>query len=348
MTSARDRPAGLSAVPRPSRRGAAVQAFLRRAAPGRPGRRLRQRGAALLMAMLVVALVSTLASAMIWQQWRAVQVEAAERSRLQSAWMLVGALDFARLILREDGRTGGVDSLREPWASPLAEARLSTFLAADKSNTDDALQAFLSGGIVDAQSRFNLRNLYEGGQVLPADLAVFARLCELVGVAPASAERIATRLRDASLPPALQPAGTSLMPQSAGQLGWLGIDADTLRRLAPFVVLLPEPTPVNVNTAPAEVIAAAVEGLDASGARRLVQLRERSAPFRSSAELTLQLPGGVAPSPRQIGVSTSYFEVVGRLRLADRVLQERSLLRRRGLRVQVLARERTTLQETAP
>ena len=299
------------------------------------------------MAMLVVALVTTLASAMVWQQWRAVQVEAAERSRLQSAWMLSGALDFARLILREDGRSGGSDSLNEPWAKPLAEARLSTFLAADASNTDDGLQAFLSGSITDAQSRYNLRNLYEGGQVLAADLAVFTKLCELAGVSSGTAERIASRLRDASLPPALQPAGTPLMPHSAAQLGWLGLDADTLGRLAPLVVLLPEPTPVNVNTAQAEVIAAAVEGLDAGSARRLVQLRER-APLRSTAELTLQLPGKVAPSPRQIGVSTNYFDVVGRLRLADRVLQERSLLRRQGLRVQVLARERTTLQETAP
>ena len=69
---------------------------------------------------------------MIWQQWRAVQVEAAERARTQSAWILSGALDWARLILREDARNGGTDHLGEPWAVPLAEARLSTFLAADK------------------------------------------------------------------------------------------------------------------------------------------------------------------------------------------------------------------------
>ena len=32
--------------------------------------RLRQRGAALLTAMLTVALVATLAAAVLWQQWR--------------------------------------------------------------------------------------------------------------------------------------------------------------------------------------------------------------------------------------------------------------------------------------
>ena len=100
--------------------------------------RRRARGAALLTAMIVVTLVATLASAMLWRQWRAVEVEEAERSRSQASWILSGALDWARLILREDRRAGGPDHLAEPWATPLAEARLSTFLAADSSNTADA------------------------------------------------------------------------------------------------------------------------------------------------------------------------------------------------------------------
>ena len=88
--------------------------------------------------MIIVALVATLAASMVWQQWRAIQVEAAERARTQSAWILAGALDWARLILREDAQDGrhdgtSVDHLGEPWAVPLAEARLSTFLAADKA-----------------------------------------------------------------------------------------------------------------------------------------------------------------------------------------------------------------------
>ena len=41
----------------------------------------RQNGAAILMAMLTVALVATLASAALWQQWRQVEIEIAERGR---------------------------------------------------------------------------------------------------------------------------------------------------------------------------------------------------------------------------------------------------------------------------
>ena len=89
--------------------------------------RQRQRGAALLLAMLTVTLVATLSAAALWQQWRSVEVESAERARVQSGWILNGALDWARLILREDARTGGADHLAEPWAVGLQEARLSTF-----------------------------------------------------------------------------------------------------------------------------------------------------------------------------------------------------------------------------
>ena len=49
-------------------------------------------------------------------------------------------------------RFGRIDHLGEPWATPLAEARLSTFLAADKdNNVDSGPEAFLSGAISDAQ-----------------------------------------------------------------------------------------------------------------------------------------------------------------------------------------------------
>ena len=119
-----------------------------------------QRGAAILLAMITVVLVATLASAALWQQWRAVEVEAAERTRAQSSWVLTGALDWGRLILSEDGRKGGSDHLAEPWAMPLEQARLSTFLAADRSDTlaaDASSNAFLSGKMVDLQSRLNLK-----------------------------------------------------------------------------------------------------------------------------------------------------------------------------------------------
>ncbi len=307
-----------------------------------------QAGAALLTAMVIVTLVATLASAMVWQQWRAVQVEAAERAHTQSAWILTGALDWARLILREDGKT--VDHLGEPWATPLAEARLSSFLAADKDHTDDAPDAFLSGSIVDAQSHYNLRNLVGAdGKLNEAEQKVLQRLCDTVGVAPQVALRIASGLRDALAPVGApgRPDDPPLLPHSVAQLAWLGIDEDARKRLAPYVVLLPTGNvPVNVNTAPREVIAAVIDELDLAGAERLVQARQRSF-FKTAAEVQPLLPGSTAPPAGRIGVNSRYFEVYGRLRLGDKVLEERSLVERRGSEVVLLLRERVNSRETS-
>ena len=313
-----------------------------RPAPTTPTRP-RQRGAALLTAMVIVTLVATLAASMIWQQWRAVQIEAAERSRAQSAWILQGALDWSRLILREDARTGGADHLGEPWAVPLAEARLSTFLAIDRDRTDDAPEAFLSGRIEDAQSRFNLRNLVNGPEVSEPDVQALARLCETAEVPSALAQSLAEALRAATLANA---ETAPLPPQSIDQVTWLGIDADSLRRLRRYVVLLPSRTPVNLNTAQREVIAAAVAGLDLATAERLVQERQRS-PFKSLAAAQALLPTGIRLDPQRVSVASRYFVVTGRLRLDERVLDERSLVERRGVEVVALSRERVAgIEET--
>ena len=121
-----------------------------------------QRGAALLVAMLTVTLVATFAAAAMWQQWRNAEVEDAERTRIQAGWVLTGALDWARLILGEDSVS--IDHLSEPWAVPLEEARLSTFLAADRSGGDitgtDAENVFLSGSISDQQALLNVITPY--------------------------------------------------------------------------------------------------------------------------------------------------------------------------------------------
>jgi general secretion pathway protein K len=293
--------------------------------------------------MVIVTVVATLASAMVWQQWRAVRVEAAERARMQAAWILAGALDWARLILREDGRNGGADHLGEPWAVPLAEARLSTFLATDKDNTDDAPDAFLSGAIGDAQARYNLRNLYDAasGKVVPAELTVLTKLCETAGVSADVADRLATALGAASL----GSTGASLLPQAVSQLVWLGLDADTVHRLAPYVVLLPARTPVNLNTASREVIAASIPGLALGDAELLVQVRQRT-PFKTLAEARKHLPQAVVLSDGQVAVSSRFFEVRGRLRMDDRVLQERSLVERRNAEVVTVQRERLSLNDT--
>jgi general secretion pathway protein K len=366
--SGKGRVSGMSGMSGPSRRcgasgvsGVSGMSGPGSAAPTPSARRVHRppRGAALLLAMVILTIVATIASGMVWQQNRAIQVEAAERARAQAAWILAGALDWARLILREDDRvnqqrqrTGQLpyDGLDEPWATPLAEARLSSFLAADRdNNADEGPEAFLSGSIVDAQSRWNLRGLIApDGKVVPAQMEALRVLVELAGAPVDTAERIAAALRDAWAPAAAADPGAvrarPVAPARFSDLAWLGIEPQTLARLEPWVTLLPVPTPVNVNTASREAIMAAIDKLDLGTAERLVQARQRS-PFESLAAISAQLGPNAKFDESRISVISRWFEISGRLRLEERVLEERSLVERRDNDVVVRRRERINLSE---
>lgn len=320
----------------------------RRAKPcARPGRpRRAQRGAALLQAMLTVALVATFSAAAAWQQWRGIEVESAERQRQQASWMLVGALDWARLILREDARSGGADHLSEPWAIPLAEARLSTFLAAEQgvATTGDGIElpdVFLAGQITDLQSRLNLANLAATRSDDEPAYTEFERLFEQLGLPPAELATLTAALRAASdARPEARGNPAPLMPTRVEQLAWLGLSNASLRVLAPHVSLLPVTTPLNLNTASAELIAAVAPGLGLADAQRLVAERERSH-LRSVADAAQRLQLRDNPfNDTRFSVNSRFFEVRGRLRIESQVIEERSLVRRDGIDVKVVWRER--------
>lgn len=290
--------------------------------------RLSQRGAALLTAMIVVTLISTLAVAMLWQQWRAVQVEAAERERAQANWILSGALDFARLILREDLRSGRPTAWTEPWATPLAESRLSAFLAVDAANISDGPEAFLSGSIADLQSRYNLANLVVGGKVDPAELEALESLCASVGVDTSIATRLASGLRDARalLRGASPNSAVPLLPNDFSQLSWLGIDKASLQPLERYVAVLPTSTSINVNTASREVLMAVIKGLDGASADKAIQMRQHG-PFKDLLAFN-SLVAALGPVGAKLDVRSSHFEVLGRLRRERRTLIQRSIVQR--------------------
>jgi general secretion pathway protein K len=316
----------------------------------------KQSGAALISAMLVVTLVATLASVALWQQWRSVEVEVAERHRVQSSWLLNGAMDWTRLILREDAlagvagaslsgtggsisANGGVDHLGEPWALPLKEAKLSTFLSQDQQLREGDPEVFLSGQVSDAQGRLNLSNWIEApvsNQTVklsePMRLSM-QRLFNVLGLPASELESLsgawlAATQASRSVSKGPSQNQTSLLPQQIAQLQWLGLSPQTVQRLAPHISILPEASPVNVNTASAEVLYAAVPGLELSTAQKFVQQRSR-AHFKSLTDAALALDRKTLDSSR-FSVGTRYFEVWGRLRMEDRTLEETALIFRDG------------------
>lgn len=306
---------------------------------------MKQRGAALLTAMLTVTLVATFAAAALWQQWRSVEIEAAERSRTQMQWVLNGALDWARLILQEDMRNGDVDHLSEPWALPLQEARLSSFLAIDQDHADDAMQAFLSGQITDMQALLNVRNLVQGGKEYPPAVQAFTRLFASLNLPRSQLQLLVDNLV-ASGNATDKQANTPLQPYRMEQLVWLGLPRATVQALGPYATLLPVSTPVNLNTAGAEVIQAAVPNLAMAQAKQLVAQRA-TAHFKSVQE-ALKAAGksdaeAAQADPNSLSVNTHYFAVRGRLRLGDTAVQEVSLVERNSNSVKVISRQREAL-----
>lgn len=311
------------------------------------------------MAMLTVALVTTLASAALWQQWRQVEIEIAERGRSQTAWMMTGALDWTRLILREDAVSAqgtGVDHLGEPWALPVQESKLSTFLSQDQQWHEGNAEVFLSGQIIDAQSRMNVMNLIEDGKVSPKMLTRFAALFERLSLPQSELQNLAIQLQaalqakaDNHGKPASASTNTALMPKQTAQLVWLGLSPRTLASLEPHITLLPEATPVNLNTASAEVLSASLPGLDLASARQAVDLRQRG--HWASLDAAREALGAASRQldDKQHSVQSRYFEVHGRMRIDNVVQQEQSLVRRDGNQVSMVWRVRSPQQRlTAP
>lgn len=304
-----------------------------------------QRGAAILTAMLLVTLVASLSAAALWQQWRGIEIETAERARLQSSWILRGALDWARLILREDARAGSTDHLAEPWAVALQEARLSSFLSVGQGHedtTETMPDAFLSGQISDLQAHLNIRNLTQDGVVHAPTVRAFTRLFEALRLPESELLALIQNLQLAQRDDmsAAKTAYVPLQSQSVDQLAWLGLSNSSIALLKPYITVLPERTAVNLNTAPALVLHACIGTLKMTDAQRLVVARAQKH-FRTLADVAQALgTADLALVEGQHSVNSRYFEVHGQLRLEERVVQERSVVQRDGLVIRVWSRER--------
>jgi general secretion pathway protein K len=329
----------------------------------RPG---KERGVAIISALLVVALSAILVSGMLWRQ--EVQIRRIENQRLlaQANWISRSALDWTRLILRSEADTSPtVTYLGGVWGVPIAKTRLSDFLGQiGEVRAQQGAQTYLSGSIEDAQAKFNLRNLVSTPTpgvltVNVAQIASFQRLLTLLGLngslAKTTALQIraglaqsATRFQVASGAAASSPeAAMQAIAQGGGTGGGnfsddpglkdadsnapvaplqvisvdslldvQGFTPEAVERLRRFVTVLPTTTAVNMNTAPPEVIAAVVPGMNLSQAQAFVARRE-TVFFHDVGNVQLALNGaGVQTTsidPNLLDVTTRYFVIHGRV-----------------------------------
>ena len=286
----------------------------------------KQQGVAVITALLLTTLAITIVASLFWQQQVQVRSIENQRMQLQKQWVLRGALDWARLILREDGKYSSIDDLSEPWAVPLSETRLDRYV--DAASRDTATNAVLSGSIQDAQARFNLTRLAANGQARPDEVAVFERLLSALqqnpSLARAAADQIAASQRHAG---AGAPRPISFL-QVDDLLAVPGFTPSVITAIRNEVIFLPRATPLNVNTASAVALASRLPSLSLSDAGALVA-RRRTAAFRDLNDFNTRVPG-IESDPDELSVATWFFLVNGRVSMREAMLQVQALIERQG------------------
>ena len=275
-----------------------------------------QRGTAVIIAMLVLALAVAGAAAMLERQDLDARALQSQRDYEQARWMLRGGMHWARSILAEDARSGSEDHRRELWASGLPPT--------------DVQLGSLAGEIRDEQALFNLNNLLRGGRISPPQVAALRRLLAALGRPPQLADAIAAAM-DPSRP----------LADIAELAGVRAMDPATLARLQRYATALPQPTPVNVNTAPPEVLVAVVEGLTLPEAQALSALLATE-PLRRREEFQARLRKGLSFNPEEVSVGSQFFLVHGRAKVGGSDLRMQALLQRGGAALPAIVWQRAS------
>jgi general secretion pathway protein K len=311
-----------------------------------PGAPWRQRGIALITAVLVVSLAVVAATSVLDSGHFAIQ-RASTLQDSEKAWgYATGAEDWVRTILQRDAKETRYDGLDEVWAEP---------------QTLPVENGAITGAVVDATSRFNLNNLGVSDNQIPIgsgaekitafqrQARLFAQLIENIPDGPrliSNPQQLAETIRDW--------IDTDQMPTGGGKedSDYLILEpqhraanrpmstvtelrtvldslydprTDDARKvyqlLLPYVTALPVEgvTPINLNTAEPELLMALSPGNSKMG--QFAQARQKK-PLKQISQITTDLEmTATQADPALVSVSSSLFQlrlqaVVGQGRVA--------------------------------
>jgi general secretion pathway protein K len=288
----------------------------------------RERGVAVITAILIVAVAASAAAMMLSQQSAMIDQTLMVASRAQADLYAQAGLDWARGVLAEDARRSkDVDTLAEAWAQPIAA------LPVDR--------ALVAGSIGDEQGRFNLNNVLRGNQRSEPDVRMLRGILEQVGLAPELADAVvdwidgdsdlggAGGAEDAYYLGLARPyrAANREMVQVEELYRVRGFDAAAVAKLRPHVTALPSRTATNVNTA-GEVVLAALLGVSPEKAAALTKER-RTRPFQQKSDFATRAAAIGAPAITvDYDVKSSHFLVNVRVAQDDVQLATEALVRR--------------------
>lgn len=258
------------------------------------------RGAALVVAMLLTALGAAIATQMIVPLSGWLDREYRARDTQASYTLADAAASWAITVLAADARFGPLDHYGELWATPLTPTPVEG--------------GTIEGRITDLQAQFNLNNLAPRGVKSAANIALAKALFATVGVTPALVDTLADAIDKDDVADdgqsERQRYGQALrnspLRDIADLLDVPGFTDAAARALSEVVVVLPEPSPVNANTASIALIAAAFPRATPADLEKAM-LRRAQQPFSSANDLATVL--AQPPLDGVFSTSTQYFAV---------------------------------------
>lgn len=284
-------------------------------------KRNRQKGMAVIGALIVVAAASVATATIMERQSMLADTLIGERDRVQAKWALRGGLDWARIILLNDARHNAVTLRNAIWSQPIAGLEIRA--------PDGQRRAIFSGLIEDEQGKYNLARLATSGDIHAAELASLETLLSSLGLPASVALAIAQRVAQ-SQPGSGQPASAPGLRSIDDLLGIEHIDLASVAMLSDYLTILPRSTALNVNTASAEVLSATLPGLDLASARALTQQRDEGLWFNSRGDFLNRLDAPQEAAGIPLEVRSEWFKVSGEVVLDHARAAMSALLHRQG------------------
>jgi general secretion pathway protein K len=286
----------------------------------------RQRGTALITAILVVALATAIAASLTWDlfldQRRAFGRVAVDRGVMYS----LGAEAWAKLILRDDAQDNQVDHPDEPWATQITPLPIEG--------------GQIQGRIEDLNGRFNLNNLIgSAGETDPVAVEGFKRLLQALELDVRLADRMADWIdrdfepnfpdgaEDAaylSREPPFRAANRPVTSVSEVMLVYPELGQSGYETLRPYIAALPRGTRININTALPEVLLTASAELGLREAERIVMDRPENG-WDSLEQLGELIP---AEARGALGTASNWFRLSVRVDIGTQRFTMYSLLQR--------------------
>jgi general secretion pathway protein K len=303
----------------------------------------RQRGIALITALLVVAVAVIAAAAMLVTHNVAVHRSSNLRFVEQAWWYGAGVENWVAEILMQDKQSGDedVDHLGEPWATSVENLPIEG--------------GAIRGQVFDQQRCFNLNNLV-GDLAEPAGEQLQRLLGLLENSDPYNAPALVQSIRDwidedanpqipggaeDSIYTGFDPpyrAPNRLMESVTELLLVNGMTPELYQALSPYVCVLPESgTRINVNTAPGLVLASLAHGVSAEDGEKLAEKRGTGY-YKTTQEFRAETTySGKTVDERLISVNSSYFLLTGEIQVGNGRVNLYSLLQRGPDGIRLLA-----------